>query len=95
MFDYKKTLHELKSGMVKFPQEIINVKVKKAFAINDEPKIQMAIKEIEKRLQNRGRVLLRPSGTEPVIRVMVEGEDKDKVQVAAQKLADVVQETIS
>jgi phosphoglucosamine mutase len=94
MFAYDKTLHELKSGMVKFPQEIINVKVKKPFTIDNETKIQSTIKEVEKELQNRGRVVLRPSGTEPVIRVMVEGEDKIKVQKSAQKLANVVQDSI-
>ncbi len=94
MFDYDQSLCELKSGMEKFPQAIVNVKVTKPFNIDEQPKIQSAVKSVQQQLQNRGRVLLRPSGTEPVIRVMVEGEDENEVRIAAQELAEVVEENI-
>ncbi len=94
MFDYDQSLYKLKSGMEKFPQVIVNVKVTKPFNIDEQPKIQSAVKNVQQRLQNHGRVLLRPSGTEPVIRVMIEGEDEAKVRVAAQELARVVEQSI-
>ncbi|KPJ67478.1 MAG: phosphoglucosamine mutase [Coxiella sp. DG_40] len=92
MFDCNQSLYGLKSEMEKFPQAIVNVKVSKPFNLNEQPKIQSAVENVQRQLQNRGRVLLRPSGTEPVIRVMVEGEDEHKVRVAAQELAKVVEE---
>lgn len=92
MYDENKTLHELKLAMTKFPQTIVNVKVDSEFAIDKIPEIQAAKNNIEQQLHNNGRVLLRHSGTEPVIRVMVEGEDKNFVQGAAQELAAIVEE---
>jgi phosphoglucosamine mutase len=94
MFDYNRPLYELKLGMEKFPQTIVNVEVTKPFNIDKQPEIQSAIKNVQQQLQDRGRILLRPSGTEPVIRIMVEGEDKSEVKIAAQKLAEVVKENI-
>lgn len=88
--DYGRSLHELKLGMKKYPQIIINIKIAKTVDINKEPKLQAAIVATEKQLGKQGRVLLRPSGTEPVIRVMVEGENEAQVQKLAQQLADVV-----
>lgn len=90
--DTDKTLHELKSGMSKFPQILINVPVVKPVNINDDVKIQSAVKAAEKSLGKQGRVLLRASGTEPVIRVMVEGADKSQVDSIAQELAGVVRQ---
>lgn len=90
--DSGKTLHELKTGMAKFPQILINVPVTKPVNINNDAKIQSAVKAAEKNLGKQGRVLLRASGTEPVIRVMVEGIDKNQVTAVAQELANVVQQ---
>lgn len=90
MLEQKKTLHELKSSMKKFPQVIVNVKVKKKIDINDSASIQSGIKAAEAQLQDRGRVLLRPSGTEPVIRVMVEGDKEKEVNQIANDLAEIV-----
>jgi phosphoglucosamine mutase len=84
-----KNLHELKSGMTKFPQVLLNIKMKTKPDLDGEA-IQKAVKDIEKKLGNTGRVLLRASGTEPLIRVMVEGENEDKVIEYANKLADQV-----
>jgi phosphoglucosamine mutase len=86
-----KSLEDLKSGMTKFPQRIINVKIgsREKLAGNNVV-IQSAIRDAEAALGSRGRVLLRPSGTEPVVRVMVEGEDQGQVEKLARELADVV-----
>jgi phosphoglucosamine mutase len=93
MNDENKTLYELKSAMTKFPQTMVNVKVDPEFAIDKAPEIQAAIKAVEQQVKNHGRVLLRPSGTEPVIRVMVEGEDEVWVQKTAQQLATIVEKS--
>jgi len=89
-----KSLYELKSGMRKYPQELINVRIGKKIAIDDNEVIQAAVKKIEKALGDKGRVLLRASGTEPLIRVMVEGVDEADVKKYAQQLADVVKTAI-
>ena len=87
----EKSLAELKTRMHKFPQILINVPVNKPIKINEQPGIQSAMQAAEKRLGNKGRLLIRASGTEPVIRVMVEGEDKDLVNTMAQELAQTIQ----
>jgi phosphoglucosamine mutase len=84
-----KNLHELKSGMTKFPQVLLNVKTKTKIDLGNEA-IQQAVKDVEKKLGNTGRVLLRVSGTEPLIRVMVEGRDEDKVTAYANQIAEQV-----
>ena len=71
----RQTLAELAAGMQKFPQVLLNVKVAKRFDPAAVPAIQNSVRSIEARLAGEGRVVLRPSGTEPVIRVMVEGRD--------------------
>jgi phosphoglucosamine mutase len=60
--------------------------------INGSATIQSAVSDAEQQLGQRGRVLLRPSGTEPLVRVMVEGEDEDEVQQVASRLAQVVEQ---
>jgi phosphoglucosamine mutase len=85
-----KSLHELKAGMKKYPQHMINVPVSRRLDLAAEPCVQEAVKAVEQRLNGRGRVLLRPSGTEPVVRVMVEGEDEMTVVEQAGQLAEVV-----
>lgn len=90
--DEGKSLHELKSEMHKYPQILINVPINKKINISDNSKITAAVKDAEKALQEKGRVLLRASGTEPVIRVMVEGEDKTAVTKIATELAEKVKQ---
>ena len=85
-----RSLAELAAGMNKFPQVLLNVKVAKRFDPTMVPSVQDAVKSIEKRLANQGRVVLRASGTEPVIRVMVEGRDESATREYASELADVV-----
>jgi phosphoglucosamine mutase len=89
-----KNLHELKSGMQKYPQVLVNVKTNKKINPDEDVDIQKAVKEIEKKLGDTGRVLLRASGTEPLIRVMVEGQDKDLVKSYANQLAGDVKKAI-
>ena len=85
-----KALHELKAGMKKYPQHMINVPVGRSLDLTGAPGVQAAVQAVEQRLNGRGRVLLRPSGTEPVVRVMVEGEDERMVVEQAGQLAEVV-----
>ena len=89
-----KRLHELKAGMHKYPQTMINVRLEQAFDALASSRVQAAVAEVEGELAGRGRVLLRPSGTEPLVRVMVEGEDAILVAKVAQQLADVVTEAM-
>jgi phosphoglucosamine mutase len=84
------TLAELASGMLKFPQVLLNVKVAKRFDPSKVPAVQDAVRRIEKRMGGDGRVVLRASGTEPVIRVMVEGRSEEATRSAATELAEVV-----
>lgn len=83
-------LAQLLGGLKLYPQKLINVPITKGFPWKDEPEIVRAQTEIESRLAGRGRVLLRASGTEPLLRVMVEGEDAEEVLAAAEALAAVV-----
>lgn len=85
-------LAEIRKGLTKFPQVLLNIKVSDPSANIDIPHIQQAVKDIESSLGGKGRVLLRRSGTEPLIRVMVEGEDEKKVNKFAEQLADLVKE---
>jgi len=83
-------LAELASGMQKYPQVLLNVRVAKRFDPAAVPAVQEALARIERTMAGEGRVVLRPSGTEPVIRVMVEGRDEGATRAAATELADVV-----
>jgi phosphoglucosamine mutase len=74
-----------------FPQKLINVHVERKIPFEQVPMVQKAIKEAEDKLKDRGRVLLRYSGTEPVARVMVEGENEDMVEKIARDLAQAVE----
>ncbi len=86
-----KTLHELKEGMHKMPQVMINVRMASRQDLSGNELVQGAVARTEAVLGERGRVLLRPSGTEPVVRVMVEGEDLAEVKQLAQELAETVE----
>jgi len=79
-----RTLAELTAGMARYPQTLVNVLVRGPVDLPNAPKIQSAVLRAEQQLGSRGRVVLRASGTEPVVRVMVEGED----QAVVAKLAD-------
>ncbi len=89
MVDAQKSLRELLAGMVKLPQVLLNVPVTASMNL-DSPAIQGVTRQVEEALHGRGRLLLRPSGTEPVIRVMVEGDSLEEIQAHAQRVADVL-----
>lgn len=88
------SLHALKLAMNKMPQTMINVRLTEKKDVVGLPEVQAAVADIEKRLGDRGRVLLRPSGTEPLVRVMVEGDDADWISGLAQELAQTVEDVI-
>lgn len=86
----KSSLHKLRSLVTKYPQRLINIRVKKMIDLANNDDVIAAVKAVEAKLGNDGRVLLRASGTEPVIRVMVEGKDEKLTDQLAIQLADAV-----
>ena len=88
-----KPLSELAAGMKKFPQTMINVRTERRLDLAGSKDIQSAVAAAEAELRDTGRIVLRASGTEPVIRVMVEGEDSTQVVAIAKRLAAVVAES--
>ena len=86
------SLSDMKAGMKKYPQLLINVRVTGPVDLASSQKIQSAVRDVEAKMGKRGRVLLRPSGTEPLVRVMVEGEDSAEVEQVANHLAQVVEQ---
>ncbi len=89
------SLHDLKQGMRKLPQHMINVRVAGKVNLEGNSKIDSAVADAESELAGAGRVLLRPSGTEPVVRVMVEGEDPSLVSRLTSELAEVVGDALA
>ncbi len=89
------SLHALKAGMQKFPQRMINVPLARKIDLSGYAPLQDAVRDAEAQLGQTGRVLLRPSGTEPVVRVMVEGDDATKVNRLAHGIASVVGAAVS
>jgi phosphoglucosamine mutase len=90
-----KTLAELRRGMTKLPQTMINVRVAERFDPLARDDIREAVRQAEQTLGNAGRVLLRASGTEPVIRVMVEGQSQTDIARVATALAQAVERSSS
>ncbi len=88
------TLHQAKQGMTKYPQCLINVKLTRGFDVARSKATQDAVQDAQAQLNGHGRVLLRLSGTEPLLRVMVEGEDANLVKSLAEHLAATVQEAV-
>lgn len=87
-----KTLSELAADMPKYPQRMVNVRTQRRMDPDASPAIRDAVTLAEGQLREAGRVVLRASGTEPVIRVMVEGQDEQQVLALAERLAEVVAE---
>ena len=92
--DSGKPLADLKLGMSKFPQTMINVRLAKNVDITENKAINAAVAEAEQKLAGRGRVLLRPSGTEPFIRVMAEGDDQALVEQQVKAIAKIVEQQV-
>ena len=94
--DTGRTLGELASEIEIFPQVLKNVKVS-SFGkqrLNDDNDIKLAIEAAEKELGESGRVLVRASGTEPLVRVMLEGRNKEQIEKLAAMIAQVVEERL-
>jgi phosphoglucosamine mutase len=85
-----KTLLELKSKMTKYPQVLINVKTDTKVNLQEESKLSQAINSVESKLSKTGRVLVRESGTEPLVRVMVESSNYDLAKESAEELAKII-----
>ena len=85
-----KSLETLASGFNPLPQVLVNVRITKSFDLSAHPTIAEACRRVESELKGRGRLLLRPSGTEPVIRVMVEGDDTVAIDALADEVADAI-----
>jgi phosphoglucosamine mutase len=85
---------KLKKAMQKYPQNMLNVPIGTDFNLKKFPLIQKAIDEAAKELKDRGRILLRPSGTEPLVRVMVEAEDSELVNKIVRRVADIVEKEV-
>jgi phosphoglucosamine mutase len=91
----RQTLAEARVGLRRVPQILINVKVNGGAALVAHAHVQAALRQVEEQLRNRGRVVLRPSGTEPLVRVTVEGEDADEVKRLADFLVEAVKSAAS
>jgi phosphoglucosamine mutase len=89
------TLAKLTEELVMYPQVLVNVAMPSGFDWKAHPAVSKAKDQAEKALEGRGRVLLRPSGTEPLLRVMVEGEPRDAIEAAAASIAQAVRRAVA
>jgi phosphoglucosamine mutase len=94
MMDTSKTLSELRKVCTKFPQIVVNVRVKDKPDWNTLPDVMKLVKEVEAKLNGKGRVLLRYSGTEPKARLLIEGPDGDRIKSFADEIAGRIKERI-
>jgi phosphoglucosamine mutase len=94
MSEAGKPLHELTVGFQTFPQILVNVAVKAKRPFAEVAAIQDAAGALEAELGSRGRLLLRYSGTEPLARIMIEGERQDQIEKWARELAAVIQKSL-
>ena len=96
LLETKQKASEAKSIVTIYPQVLINAKVNsdKKYDFDKDPEIQERISKLEAEFEGNGRVLIRPSGTEPLVRVMIEGEDQEVITKKAQELADFIAEKL-
>jgi phosphoglucosamine mutase len=94
MTEAEKPLHELTAGFQTFPQILVNVKVKVKRPFAEVAAIQDAARALESKLGARGRLLLRYSGTEPLARIMIEGESQSEIEQWARELAVVIEKSL-
>ena len=89
-----RTLNELAADLVSYPQVLLNVRVREKMDLAAVPAVAAAIARVEARVDGRGRLLVRYSGTEPLLRVMLEGQREDEIRAWAQEIVDVVKEQL-
>jgi len=89
-----KTLSEMTAGFTRFPQTLVNVKVREKVPFKEVGEITEASKVIENELGNKGRILLRYSGTENLARVMIEGENQSEIEAQANRLAEIIKKSL-
>lgn len=94
MRDEQRSLGQLTSGMNRYPQILVNVRVRQKRPFEELPGVQRVAREIEAELDSRGRLLLRYSGTEPLARVMIEGESDREIKTQADRLANAIRAEI-
>jgi phosphoglucosamine mutase len=94
MIDEGKSLAELCEGFEKFPQVLHNVRVVEKRDFSGVPEIQREIDAVESTLGEKGRILVRYSGTEPLVRIMLEGEDLDEITRHASNIAEAFQRAL-
>jgi phosphoglucosamine mutase len=85
-----RSLGDLASELVTYPQVLVNVRVARRADLHDVPPVAAAVKRVEDRLAGRGRLLVRYSGTEPLLRIMLEGPDADEIRTLADEIATEV-----
>ena len=90
----RKTLAEMTAGFKRYPQILLNVRVREKVAFADLAPVQAEVKEVEELLSQKGRLLLRYSGTEPLARVMIEGEDQRQIDEYARRIAKAIEREI-
>ena len=95
MSEKAQPLSRLAAGFTRYPQVLVNCRVSKRQGWEQNICIQQAIQETEEKLDGRGRLLVRPSGTEPLIRVMVEGQDEAEIQALAENLAAIITQELA
>nr|VFK19491.1 MAG: phosphoglucosamine mutase [Candidatus Kentron sp. LFY] len=92
---FRQTLHEFKQSITKHPQVLINVRMPRRIDVTALPEIQKSVRAVESELAGTGRVSLRLSGTEPLVRVMVEGQKEQQVKRLAAKIVETVETTLA
>ena len=90
MLRREKSLSELVESITLLPQVLLNVKTNHAAALAKQPTVLKHVESLTYELNNKGRILLRPSGTEPLLRIMVEGDDHQRITHYANQLRDTV-----
>jgi phosphoglucosamine mutase len=95
MADTGRELADLASELVTYPQTLVNVRVREKVPVSAVPEVQAAITRVEAALDGRGRVLVRYSGTEPLLRIMIEGENQATVQAWAEEIAESVRAALT
>jgi phosphoglucosamine mutase len=88
-------LRDLAADLVTYPQTLVNVRVRERVPVGSVPAVQAAIDDVERAIDGRGRLLIRYSGTEPLLRIMIEGQNLDEIKGWAERIAGAVREALA